>query len=154
MSSGETTITLYISLHLMKLATLSGDNLQSLLKDINYHIDVMKTLNNKNLLPYLLQWQETVSILIDKEQYTESQSNTENVSEGVSSHLGANQILQEGMFLNRALQAFWCGYAQRCNHYARKVIEMQSAGGQLNKLVILFVSMMNATRLTWHFFSF
>ena len=124
-----------------KLAFFSGENLQALLKDINYYIDVMKTLNNKNSLPYLLQLRETVSILIDKGQHTESQSNAETLCEGVSSCTAEVEKWQEGMLVNRTLQAFWCGHAQRCNHYATKMTELQSVN-TLNKLIISFVSIM------------
>ena len=148
MSSGEIMVALYSSLAVIKLAIFSGDNLQALLKDIDYYAVIMKTLNNKNLLPYLLHWQETVSILIDKGQHTGPESNTANLCNGISSLAErvtscATEVnkSKEAMYINRALQAFWCGYAQRCNHCATQMMKIQSAS-QYNKLLISFVSMM------------
>ena len=137
----------YSAMMFSKLALFSGENLQAFLKDINYYIDVMKTLNNKNSLPYLLQLRETVSILIDKGQHTGSQSNAETLCEGVSSCAAEVEKWQEGMLVNRTLQAFWCGHAQRCNHYATKMTELQSVN-TFHKLIISFVSIMTGMIFT------
>ena len=140
MSSGDTTISLYTSIYLTKLAIFGGENLWATLTEIDYYCEIMKKLKNKNLLPYLLQYRETISILVDKGHHTGSHSNADGSCEGINSCVEGDQRFVEGNFMNRALQAFWCGHAQRCHHYSLKMIELQSVG-QFNKPIVSFVSL-------------
>jgi len=145
-SGGVSTIALYNSLFIIKTAIFSGENLQALLMEVDYHLEVMNRFHHTLLLPYLLGYRETISILIDKGHSTGSQSNTA-YPPGGDSTSGAVEAhrRKEVMFMNRTLQSFWCGYSQRCHHYGKKAVELQS-GVLFNKLLMSFYFALNSFR--------
>lgn len=136
---------MYSSVMIMKLSMFSGENLQSLLKEVDYYVEVMNQLNQKRMMPYLLHYRETISTIIDKGHCTGSHSNTIGLCKGDSACAVDDQRQEEDMFINRVLQSFWCGHAQRCHHYTKKTSELQSVG-QYYKLMMSFYSALNSFR--------
>ena len=49
------------------------------------------------------------------------------------------------IYLNRAVQSFWLGYSQRCNHYSKKALEAPGTG-RFVRVTILFYASINAFR--------
>ena len=144
MSTGASTIGMCNALQLIKFSMHSGTNLQALLKEVDYYHDVMLRFRHTLLLRYLLGFRETISTLIDKGERTGYKGNKDIIYEGDE---GATESRDEmAMFINRTLQSFWCGYTQRCHHYATKAMDVQ-AGGEHNKLMLSFVSVMHCLRM-------
>jgi len=142
MSSGSK-IALYNSLIFVKLAIFSGENLQALLIEVDYCIEVIERLQHKFVLPYLFEYRDTISTLIDKGRSTKPHACPLESASGDEDKEGCKR--EEGAFMNRALQAFWLGHSTRCDHYAKKATLLQS-NHQQNKLVMIFYSAINSFR--------
>ncbi|KAL7538257.1 hypothetical protein ACHAXR_008411, partial [Thalassiosira sp. AJA248-18] len=146
MSAGSTGIqgvAFYNSIHLIRTALLGGENLSSLLKESDYHLELMTRFHNKLSMPYVLAYRETIAKLIDKGQ---SSSNPAGFDENTpSSNAVYLQRHKETIYFNNTLQSFWLGYSHRCHHYAEKALDMHLLGRH-NRLMILFYATLNSFR--------
>lgn len=106
---------------------LAGQHLSTLLKTIDYHIDVIETIGNKLATTSLIAHRDTVSLLIDRGQTT---GNPDRSADGQESSMDPVYMVRhkEAMYMNRLLQAFWQGYADRCHHWYQRCLEMHSLG--------------------------
>ncbi len=122
---------------MFRMAVLGGENLRSLLKEIDYHTRVMISAKNKLSLPYLKMYRETLSLLIDKgKNTTDSQRDDAEESEkAVSSNAVLAKRHDEKIYLQKVIQSFWLGYTERCYHYAKKALELPLLGRH-NKIII------------------
>ena len=142
-SSGDSaTFAFYNSIHLVRTALLGGENLTSLLKETDYHLEVMARFKNKLSMPYLSAYRDTIISLIGKAD-TPQNGNTNQLA-ATSDSLYA-QRHNETIFFNRVLQSFWMGYSTRCHHYAKKALDMHLLGRH-NKHMILFYAAINSFR--------
>eukprot|EP00578_Thalassiosira_sp_NH16_P001854 CAMPEP_0181137228 /NCGR_PEP_ID=MMETSP1071-20121207/33599_1 /TAXON_ID=35127 /ORGANISM="Thalassiosira sp., Strain NH16" /LENGTH=1245 /DNA_ID=CAMNT_0023223979 /DNA_START=76 /DNA_END=3809 /DNA_ORIENTATION=- len=142
-SSGDSAIyAFYNSIHLIRLAFHCGENLPSLLKETDYHLEVMTRFRNKLSMPYLTSYRETISMIIDKGGSTSQKYNSDLPE---ASNLVYAQRHTEVLQVNKMLQSFWLGYSTRCHHYAKKVLQMDLLGRH-NKLMILFYAALNSFR--------
>ena len=66
LSAGDSAAAFLNSMRLTVTDVLSGDKLPTLLKRIDYHLDMITRFGNKIAGPNLMSNRETVSILIDK----------------------------------------------------------------------------------------
>lgn len=145
LSVGESeTFAFYNSIHLIRTALLSGENLQILLKEADYHLEVMTRLHNKISMPYVSAYRETISTLIDKGESTAIDSDQEDSMETNNNALYL-QRHKETIYFNSTLTSFWLGYSSRCNHYSTKLLDMQLLGRH-NRLIVLFYAALNAFR--------
>jgi len=153
MSSGDSAVNaFYNSMHLSRIALLSGENLSAILKEIDYHLEVMMRFCNKVSMPHVQAYRETISILIDKGESTGPNPKRNYACPYIPSRIekmDSNSIYalrnKENVYINRTMQSFWLGYSQRCYHYATKALEMQFLGRH-NRCLILFYAALNAFR--------
>ena len=146
MSAGESaTFAFYNSMHLIRVALLGGENLSTLLKETDYHLEVMTRFRSKLSVTFLSAYRETISMLIDKGQSTGPKISYAKLEETMASNAVYAQRHEETVYVSRTFQSFWMGYSERCHHYAKKSLEMKLLGRH-NKLTILFYAALNAFR--------
>ena len=104
LSSGSN-LGFHCAFHVIKTAIISGEKLDSLLKEIDYYLHLLKTYKSELMKNALLISRETVSALIDKGEATSIEAKVFNNSS------------QEPVFFHQAYRAFWSGYTVRCHHY-------------------------------------
>jgi len=139
-------VAFFNSIHTARNAFLSGQHLSTLLKEIDYYLQVMTQFRNKIPMPYLRAYRETISILIDKGHSTGSQNKTTGHNGNAATPNAVNaERCNETVYFNHILQSFWLGQSERCYHYSKKVLEFQFLGSH-NRLMILFYAALNAFR--------
>jgi hypothetical protein len=70
LSYGNNDMALHCALHVIKYLLFSGANLKSLLKEIDYYFHLLETYKSELARNYMLNFRETVSLLIDNGQAT------------------------------------------------------------------------------------
>lgn len=95
-----------------RASVLGGENLQSLLEEVDYHLEVMVQMRNTISLPYVSAYRETVSLLIDKGENTMNKPNGILDCETKSQNPVYEQRHAETICLNKKLQAFWLGHGK------------------------------------------
>jgi len=146
-SSGKYAYVAFLnSIHIVRTALLSGQNLSTLLKETDYYLQVMTQFRNKITMPYLSAYRETISLLIDKGESLGSQNKMAGHDGNAMTSNAVNaERCNETIYFNHVLQSFWLGHSQRCNYYSKKILEIQSLGSH-NRLMILFYAALNAVR--------
>ena len=100
--AGETEIGFYNAVFIVRSALLGGENLRSLLKEIDYHLGIMKRRCCLLSMPYFTAYRETFSVLIDKGKNTSCQNkDAEKVCKELSSSVLYAQRHDEIINLNR-----------------------------------------------------
>lgn len=110
------------ALHAVKTGIISGANLKSLLKEIDYYLHLSKTYKNANVKNHILKSRETVSLLIDNGEATGIE---EKAVFGGSSDKGKN-VIEAFFFYHQAFQAYWSGYTDQCRYYSEKHLSVSS----------------------------
>ena len=131
-------------MRLIAILLLTGEHLPTLLKTIDYHIDMSCTKRNKLGALNLVTHRETVSILIDRGQSSPISANDDvmKLIESKSPYSGRHDDM---VCLNNVLQSFWQGHSHRCNHFATKALQIKNIGAQ-TRVYILFYAALNAFR--------
>jgi len=125
LSSGSN-LGFHCAFHVIKTAIISGEKLDSLLKEIDYYLHLLKTYKSELMKNALLISRETVSALIDKGEATSIEAKVFNNSS------------QEPVFFHQAYRAFWSGYTVRCHHYFEKCSQLSGQYVQFNPFVLKF----------------
>ncbi|KAL3764630.1 LOW QUALITY PROTEIN: hypothetical protein ACHAW5_001823 [Stephanodiscus triporus] len=110
MSLGETGVAFLNSCQHIKTALMAGGCLHTLLEKVDYYLKLTNTYQNETAKVILSLQRETISILMGKG------GNAIDVQDAAS-----EQILSV-MYFNRANQAYWQGYSERCLHYIKKLL--------------------------------
>jgi hypothetical protein len=142
MSLGESGMAFYNAIQHIKTAVVAGDRLPSLLEKVDYYLEQANTYQNEIAKAYLSIFRGTVSTLIDKRQSTRLSPLAIDIPTDT-----ANAHLLESMYFHRAIQAYWQGHSERCQHYIKKFFEKNSFYGKLNSVIIVFIHGMNSFRL-------
>ncbi|KAL7540660.1 hypothetical protein ACHAXR_010684 [Thalassiosira sp. AJA248-18] len=145
LSAGESAHAFYNSMRLVSISLLAGENLSSLLRTTDYHLEMMSRFRNKLSVPNLSSYRETVSTLIDKGQSTSAQIKNAAKLEETVSNAAYSKRHNETELLNCVLQSFWLGHAERCHHYAKKALDHPTLV-PFFRLFILFYATLNAFR--------
>jgi len=142
--AGAINFAFFNSVFLVRNALLSGENLLCLRKEVDYHLDIMARFKHTVFRDPVLAYRETISKLIDKAQSPtlNEHRNSENSTFDSMNTQRSNVI----MFLNIVLQSFWLGHSDRCDHYAKRALNLRLLGSQ-NWLVLLFYAALNAFRV-------
>ncbi|KAL3760940.1 hypothetical protein ACHAWU_009619 [Discostella pseudostelligera] len=142
--AGAINFAFFNSVFLVRNALLSGENLLCLRKEVDYHLDIMARFKHTVFRDPVLAYRETISKLIDKAQSPtmNEHRNSENSTFDSMNTQRSNVI----MFLNIVLQSFWLGHSDRCEHYAKRALNLRLLGSQ-NWLVLLFYAALNAFRV-------
>ena len=133
LSQGSHDMGFFISIHVIKTAIFTGEKLTSLLKEIDYYLHLSETYKNVVARNLMLNFRETVSVLIDNGEATSIEAKP---SFGDINNK-ANKM-RETMFFHKAIQAFWIGYTDRCRHYGDKCMPILAPLGQFNTYILKF----------------
>jgi hypothetical protein len=133
LSSGGVDTAFYCSFHVLKYALFGGENLKSLLKEIDYYLHLLGTYKNQVARKYLFNFRETVSLLIDNGQAT---------SIGAKPNYGdlndPGNKMREAFFVHKAFQCFWFGHTERCGYYSEKCMPILGPLEQFNTYMSKF----------------
>ena len=127
LSLGKVDIAFYCSVHVIKNSFLSGTNLKSVLKEIDYFLHLLKTYKKEFPLNFLLIFRETASLLIDNGMETSIEA-----TPSVGDLDDPGNKLRESLIFHRAIQSFWFGHAERCRYHCGKCSTVLGPLGQLN----------------------
>ena len=110
---------------------LAGANLQNLLQECDYYL----TMANKYEIVFsktlLLLFRESISVLIGKNE----------AGNPVTEHA----LIRESVYFQRAVQSYWLGFTERCQHYVEKMLQMKKAGHL--RPAILFYHGLNSSQM-------
>lgn len=132
LSRGSNDMGFYCSIFVVVTSIHRGEKLTSVLKEIDYYLQIFDT--HKSVVPrnYLLLFRETVSVMIDNEQA----KGTEEDHFGNMNDL-ANK-LREAVYFHKVIQCFWRGHKDRCRHYSEKCMPILGPKGQFNSCMLKF----------------
>ena len=142
MSLGESGMAFFNAMQHIETAVVAGDRLPTLLEKVYYYLEQANTYQNEIAKTFLSIFRGTVSTLIDKRQSTTLSPLAIDIPTDT-----ANAHLLESMYFHRAMQAYWQGHSERCQHYIKKFFEKNFFYGKLNSVIIVFIHGMNSFRL-------
>jgi hypothetical protein len=142
MSLGESGMAFFNAMQHIKTAVIAGDRLPTLLEKVYYYLEQANTYQNEIAKTFLSIFRGTVSTLIDKRLSTRLSPLAIDIPTDT-----ANAIVLEVIYFHRAMQAYWQGHSERCQHYIKKFFEKNSFSGKLNSVIIVFIHGMNSFRL-------
>ena len=131
LSHGNSDMGLHCAVYAIKNLILCGANLRSLLKEIDYYLHLTEKHTTQPIIyDYMLNFRETVSLLIDNGHATsiEAEVNTE------------NKLLREAVLLHSAIRCFWLGQTERCQYFSEKCMSLTAQGGNSTSYVAKFYS--------------
>jgi hypothetical protein len=121
---------LHCANYAIKNLILCGANLRSLLKEIDYYLHLSEKYTTQLIYDYMLNFRETVSLLIDNGHATstsiEAEVNTE------------NKLIREAVFHHSAIRCFWLGHTERCQYFSEKCMSLTAQGGNSTAYVAKF----------------
>ena len=133
LSFGHADMGFYCLMFVVKLAIVSGANLKSTLKEIDYYLQLLKTYKSEVSNNYMLYFRETVSLLIDKGEATGIEEKDLGDLNG-----GNKPIRDDAAFYHKAIRAFWSGYTEQCRYYSEKFMSLSLDELRLNKPQVEF----------------
>ena len=142
MSLGESGLACFNAIQHIKTAVIAGDRLPNLLEKVDYYLALANTYQHEIAKAYLSIFRGTISTLIDKGGATSSSYHAINVTTDT-----ANANIRDTVHFHRAIQAYWEGHSERCQHYIGKLIQKGSFRGKLNSVIVTFIHGMNSFRL-------
>jgi hypothetical protein len=140
MSLGESGMAFYNAIQHIKTEVMAGARLPTLLEKVDYYLEQANTYQNEMAKVYLSIFRGTVSTLIDKRQSTSLSPLAIDIPTDT-----ANIKVLAVMYFQRAIQAYWQGYSERCQHYIGK-LQKNSSEGKLISMTIVFIHGMNSSR--------
>ena len=112
LSSGKSEDGFHCAIQAIKGAIFGGENLMSLLKEIDYYLHQLETsYNNVLARNFMLNHRETVSTLIDKGSATAIEAK----ASFPSNHPGESAVI-----VHQAIRMYWLGWTERCTHFIQK----------------------------------
>jgi hypothetical protein len=115
MSLGETGVAFYNSSQHIRTALMAGDRLPTLLEKMDYYLKLANTYQNETAKTFLFFQRETISILMGME------GTAIDVPDAASEHF------LSAIYFNRAIQAYWQGHSERCQHYITKLALLKNS---------------------------
>mmetsp|Transcript_7945 Transcript_7945/g.17919 ORF Transcript_7945/g.17919 Transcript_7945/m.17919 type:complete len:1329 (+) Transcript_7945:91-4077(+) len=141
MSLGDSGTAFLNATQQVKNSIIAGENLPTLLKKVDYYLELTDLYKNELTKTYLLIFRDTISTLIDKGESTSSKSNS---NDATVENAMNNAHCSKTMYFHRAIQAYWLGHSERCHHYIGKVLQMSNATEGLNGIVITYIHGLNS----------
>eukprot|EP00577_Skeletonema_sp_RCC1716_P032755 CAMPEP_0113434260 /NCGR_PEP_ID=MMETSP0013_2-20120614/35489_1 /TAXON_ID=2843 ORGANISM="Skeletonema costatum, Strain 1716" /NCGR_SAMPLE_ID=MMETSP0013_2 /ASSEMBLY_ACC=CAM_ASM_000158 /LENGTH=222 /DNA_ID=CAMNT_0000324239 /DNA_START=235 /DNA_END=900 /DNA_ORIENTATION=- /assembly_acc=CAM_ASM_000158 len=142
LSSGNKDMGLHCLIHTVKNALFSGASLKSTLKEIDYNLHLLKTYKSEVTNNFMLNFRETVSLLIDNGEAT---SIPEKAVFGDLNDPGNKP--REAFFHHAVIRAYWSGYTERCGYCIQKCMNLFGQGAQPIACVAKFFFGLNAIDL-------
>ena len=121
LSSGNPVDGLNCTIHVIKGIFYGGENLFSVLKEIDYFLNLLGSYNHAEARNYMLNFRETVSTLIDRGSATDIEAKA-----------------SSPLLVHNAIRMYWLGYTERCNHFIEKSLNMIGQSGQYNSYYMKF----------------
>ncbi len=134
-SYGNNDMGMHCAFHVIKYLLFSGANLKSLLKEIDYYFHLLETYKSELARNYMLNFRETVSLLIDNGQATSIEAKA-----CFGDLEDPRNKLREAFFHHSAIRCFWSGHSNRCQYYSEKCMNLCGQGGQPTACVTKFYS--------------
>jgi len=122
MSLGETGIAFFNSSHHIWTALAAGNRLPTVLEKLDYYLKLANTYQNEITKTFLSINRETISKLIGNG----GPSSSTPFAIDAPTDTESTTVL-EALYYNRAIQAYWQGYSERCQYYIRKFILLPSS---------------------------
>ena len=120
---------------------MAGDRLPTLLENVDYYLKLANTYQNEMIKTFLSINRETISILIDNG----GSSSSTPFAVDVPTDTEETKVLEE-MYYNRAIQAYWQGHSERCQHYIKKSSHFTNSD-KWRLLFVTFIDGMNSFQL-------
>jgi hypothetical protein len=141
MSLGETGIAFLNSVCHIWTAMVAGKRLPTVLEKVDYYLKLANTDQNDIAKTFLSVHRETISILIGNRGSSSSTPFAIDVPTGAQ-----DTTVLEVVYFNRAIEAYWQGYSERCQHFIRKLTLLPSSYfWRLH--IITFIEGMNSFQL-------
>ena len=134
LSSGNKDMGLHCLIHTVKNAIFSGASLKSTLKEIDYYLHLLKTYKSEVTNNFMLNFRETVSLLIDNGEAT---SIPEKAVFGDLNDPGNKP--REAFFHHSAIRCYWSGHTERCRYFSEKSMNLTGQGGQPTAYIVKFL---------------
>ena len=143
MSAGDSATAFLNCVQHIKTSIIAGEKLSVLLENVSYYLELSERYKNELMKMYLLIFHDTISTLIDRGKSTSPHANPSSSEHDVktSAHTSG------AMYFHRALQAFWLGYNDRCQHFLLKLQETSSTTAKLSNTVSMFIHGLNSLQL-------
>jgi hypothetical protein len=110
---------------------------------MDYYLELADLYKNELTKTYFLIFRDTISTLINRGKSTSSKINPSS-----SGNDAKNSAHTSGtIYFHRALQAFWQGHVERCQHYLVKVLQFNSVTAKLSNIVAMFIHGLNSLQL-------
>ena len=127
LSSGNPADGLNCAIHVIKGIFYGGENLFSVLKEIDYFLHLLGSYNHAEARNYMLNFRETVSTLIDRGNATD-----------IEAKASFSSMSESPILVHKAIRMYWLGYTERCNHFIEMSLEMIGQSGQYNSNYMKF----------------
>ena len=114
MSLGDSGTAFFHSIHHIRTGLQVGDRLPTLLRRVDYYLDLANTYQNEVAKEALAHHRETILALIEHGGSISSASTVE-----ASTNMESSQMLA-GLYFLRATQAYWQGHYERCQYFIGK----------------------------------
>jgi len=134
MSLGETGVAFFNSVQHIRSALMAGDRLPTLLEKVDYYLKLANIYQNEIAKVGLSFYHGTISILMGKEGVAIDISDTASEKETVA------------IYFHRAIQAYWQGHCERCQHYIKKSSHLTNSD-KWRLLFTTFIEGMNSFQL-------
>ena len=138
MSLGDTGNAFFNSVQHIKTALVAGDRLPTLLQEVDYYLKLATTYQNESAKMFLSVNRGTISLLLGGEP-----SLTPHAIDVPNNTANADVLVP--IYYHRAIQAYWQGHNERCEHYIGKWLKISSTMGMIK--FITFLQGMNSFQL-------
>lgn len=136
MSIGNISTALLNGIHYIQKALMGGVNLIDLRGEVEYQLRLIDKYSPSHSKAYISYFQQTISLLINKE--TSINQTVKDIS--------SFEEFSEALAFHHAMQSFWLGRYERCNFYADRVNAYTDIG-KLKSLILQFYNGLSAFRL-------
>ena len=138
MSIGESGTAFLNALWQVRALFFAGEKLSALLEKIDIYVELAK--QHKNDVTMINIYRDTISTLIDKGESTSAAAT-------ISTH--DKLFDSEVNFFHKAIQSYWLGHNDRCQHYIGKMKEVTESPntGRLNITILTFIHGLNTFQL-------
>jgi len=146
LSIGDAHSAFHSTLQHIRFAFYSGENLQKILKDIDYYLGLMAEYNNEMVKNFMLIHRETLSTLFDKGEASSIDEKAVYANANGSDICNADDQHFLTSYCYKIVQSFWLGHHERCNHQMGN-LPLNLSMIHLNEIWIRFYFGMNALQL-------
>ena len=127
--TGNPTDGIHCAMHVIKGSFFGGENLLSVLKEIDHFLHLLGSYSQSEARNYLLNFRETVATLIDTGNSTDIEARSSPPSD---------TNLESIFLVHKAIRMYWLGYTDRCNRFIEKSLEVIGQSGEYMSYLMKF----------------